>query len=113
MVECAGTHHKGCACHEARRDAEVARLRAELSSAQEAPSARWVQGRIGFPLRWTTRTVDYLVIGTVTLGWVEPSWRKWEYWLIQSRRYGTANTRGEAMAALAQACGVEVEHGAV
>lgn len=33
MIDCPTTHHTGCACHEARRDAEVADLRAQLAAA--------------------------------------------------------------------------------
>lgn len=35
--ECGPTHHLGCACHEARRDAEVAELRAELGRYENTP----------------------------------------------------------------------------
>ncbi len=33
MTTCTGTHHPGCACHEARRDAELADLRDKLTEA--------------------------------------------------------------------------------
>lgn len=35
-MTCTGTHHKGCACHEAAWDAQLAELRAQLAAAREA-----------------------------------------------------------------------------
>lgn len=42
MVECKGTHHTGCACHEARRDAEIASLHARIERVREVCKPEWI-----------------------------------------------------------------------